>query len=52
MTATALHRPAYQRSFSERAWNAVTSFFTTVGDIYNRNDAAKRSRLSWQYFAA
>ena len=32
MTATTLRRPAYQPSFSERAWNALSSILTTLSD--------------------
>lgn len=52
MTATVLRRPAPQRSFGDRASILITNFLTWVGDVYDRKDAAKRSGLSWHYFAA
>jgi hypothetical protein len=47
MTATVLRRPAPQRSF---AWDFLQALVAAVGEVYNRN--AKRSPLSWHYFAA
>lgn len=39
-------------SQTERVWAALSAFVSKVGEIYNRNDAAKRSGLSWHYFSA
>jgi hypothetical protein len=52
MTATVFNRAPAPRSFSDRALAVITALVTKVGEIYDRNDAAKRSRLSWHYFAA
>ncbi len=52
MTATVFNRAPAPRSFSDRAMAVITALLTKVGEIYDRNDAAKRSRLSWHYFAA
>lgn len=45
-------RYAAPRSFGDRAWAVLSAVLKRTGEIYDRNDAAKRSRLSWHYFSA
>lgn len=45
-------RYAAPRSFGDRAWAVLSAVLKRTGEIYDRNDAAKKSRLSWHYFSA
>jgi hypothetical protein len=51
MSARAL-RYAAPRSLNDRAYGVLSAILKRVGEIYDRNDAAKRSGLSWHYFSA